>query len=1677
MGSVVMPGAAFTEIALAAAGTDSVAELRFEQPLRPSGRMGLQTLVRPSGDGDHSVVETYSTSANDATGDTTWARHFSARIVSPNSPTESPVDLEEQRSALHDSVSVDEFYASLANVGLEYGPSFRTVKALHYSSTAVLAHLSSTNDVRGYGLPPTVLDGAFHSLAICLLKDAADEGFVYLPTGIGRIDRLRNVEGDIWCHAVLKKAEGKSRWADLRLLDNDGRVLVVIEDLCVEKVSVAALRRISGSGAERLVTRLAWQPTRLASPVGRSTKWLLLRTTKECRLADGISTALVSDGHEVQQHVVSQNDGAPPLASLFGENQEWDGITWVFGDGANEDRATEDNIRGILKLLDEMAKAGCSDLACGLQLITTDGVVAGTDEPHAVRPDQAMFWGLGRVLGAERPNLRCRIVDVPSSGQGNAATASLVREIALTETQDSQFAVRGDQILVPRLEKFRRVPSKSQEYAAKPNHAYLVTGGLGMLGRQVAAWLVEKGACQVVLVSRRQPSDSAREFLDTLVEKGCDIVVHQEDVGDRSATEALFARFGRDLLPLCGVVHAAGVLDDGLLESQTWERFQTVLRAKKSAAELLDEFTADLDLDLFVLYSSAASILGSPGQSNYASGNAFLDGLAWRRRCRGLPALSINWGPWTEGMAANERLVQRLAMQGITPLTVAEAHQAMEALLASNETQAMVIDVDWSRLRRSMVGAPLSILDSVAGEKRVSGGSVSALVERLRGMERTPRRELLLTTIQGSLQSILSTPELPDTHRPLIEMGLDSLMAVEFGTDLQGMLGDQFSVNPAMLFDHPTIEAITDHVIEMIEENQEPAATTAEPSPSDPLASTTARREEIAIIGMSCRFPGANSVDEYWHNLIHGVDSVGEIPPDRWDIDRFYSETFEPGKMVSRQGGFLEDIGDFDPAFFNIAPQEACWIDPQHRMLLENTYHALEDAGVVQKKSDNKVGVFMGIMGQDYAFLPTLDDRQVIDGFKGAGLSHSAAVGRISYHFGFEGPSVAVDSASSSSLVALFQAVRSLQERSCNLAVAGGVNAILAPVNSLLMSKAGLLARDGRCKSFSANADGFGRGEGCGVVVLKRLSDAERDGDRILAVVKGAAVQHNGRASGITSPSGKAQVKVIEQALRDARVAPSEVQYLEAHGTGTEFGDTIELQAASTVYAKGRAKEDPLLVGSAKANVSHLEAAGGMTGLIKTVLAIQHGVIPPQIHFDEPSRQVPWDRLPIQVVRDATEWPKDAHPMAAVTALGLVGTNAHVIVGAPPTVDVEEEGQDALADEMHSHLLVLSAKSEAALGALRKNYARFFRDHSEVNLANVCYSAGARRQHHAHRFATICNSAETAIQQLEGTGSLRLSSGTHKNGQRRELHHGHTNPNRPTTCPRMAWLFPQLNRAESNLHAIEQLCHAYPAFAESIREFEHRTCRHLKWDSFVVQDALSWCSQEEACEYLSYVLQAAQARLWLSWGLEPDAVLGFGPGELVAAAVAGCVGFEDGLILAYERARLLHRDQPPLDEELDGFETIADQFNYYPPKLPLVATDTAELVPVHRSLGGTYWRQQLAAASEIESPLACLMGLGCERTLFFGWNGATTFDLPGIIRLGQHENAAISAKLALAEIYELGITPDFQAVYSGCNRQIVSLPKYPFEKQRYWITEIEQHMRPSPQQPKVRKHRETQGRT
>lgn len=1658
MGNVVLPGAGFVELALNAAEGSSLANLVFEQPLRPTGRTTMQTVVQKSE--EEQTLETFSLAADNKT----WTRNFAAKIVAAANDRPKPIDRSAIEAKLTETATADEFYAKMAELGLNYGPNFQTIESFRYSQDEVLTRLSTQGDIRGYTIPPTLLDGAFHSLAVGLLREESDH--LFLPVGVGRVHCFQAIEQSVWCHAKWNETEGKNRSADLVLFTDSGQVAAVIEQLQVQQVSVSALRQMSGAGVDRLVHELAWQNLRLPTSNTKEKIWLIVG---DHSLAKSVGDELEAKSHNVVRihlqsgaklsantdpQFVMDGQAIENWQSLFTalSNDESpytpDGIVWLLGDESeNADDQTQATITSLLNLAQTLLRRGQRRLECGLQLITTDAIAQLKKD--TANPFQTQYWGFGRVLGAEQPEFRCRLIDTQATETANHETITALVDILLTETEDNQLVIRGGQISSPRMKRvaLEKRAKDQPGLQARGDASYLITGGLGMLGRQAAKWLAAKGAGQVVLVSRRSPDEETQAFLNTVGELGCDVVVHSADLSDQTSVAEMIDRFGNKWKPLAGVIHAAGVLDDGLIDKQNWGRFERVLAPKVAGSMHLHELTKSLPLDFFILYSSAASVLGSPGQSNYATGNAFLDGLAHQRRAEGLPATSINWGPWTEGMADDERIQKQLALQGITPLAVAEAHSVMEKMLAADIVQATVMDVDWRRMKIGMGGESPAMLEGLVAGSRKSKKGDSALVGKLKKLRGAAQKELLVKTLQESLQGILDTPDPPEIDRPLIDFGLDSLMAVEFGTELQTMLGDDYSFGPTLLFDHPSIDAISDHVIELIgadsEEKPAAATTTEKETPTE----KSVAREDVAIIGMSCRFPGARNIDEFWQNLLNGVDSVGDIPPGRWDVERWYSPDREPGKMYCKQGGFIDDVDQFDAAFFNISEQEACWIDPQHRLLLENSYRALEHAGIpTSPLADSNVGVFMGIMGLDYAYLPQIEKEGVLESFQGGGLSHSAGVGRISYIFGFEGPSVSVDTASSSSLVALFQAVRSLQEGDCNMALAGGVNAILAPFNSLLMSKAGLMAPDGRCKSFSAEADGFGRGEGCGVVVLKRLSDAQRDGDNILAVVRGASVVHNGFSGGITAPNSKSQVRAINEALADANIAPSQVQYLEAHGTGTEYGDPMELNAAASVYGKGRKADSPLLVGSVKANISHLEAAGGSSGLIKTILALQHGVIPPQIHCDEPSPHIPWKRLPVAMVREQTNWPEAEERFAGITSLGLVGTNAHVILSSAPTpTSTIDDSSDEV--ERETKLLVLSARSEHALRDTTENFYDFVSKSDENLLADMAYTAGVGRRPYEHRLAVAFDSRDELLAKLKAGASgapLQNVSTALTNGKSHSQNGVSTGVAK--TSPKIAWLF---HDDATNLEPSRELYQSEPVYRSFIHELDERFSEHgvdfrlASWLTSETKDAPALPKTH------LFALQAGLVQLWRNWGIEPDAALGFGVGQYTATCAAGGMCFKDAAVLVFEGQRTLAMKDP----DYDAFESLADTLNFLPPNIPLICSLTGDIVPVHKALAGGYWRNHLQADPNRKAALAALAEQECDLTLHV--------DLPGdslpehsLASLRPDQPASRSLMHSLGELYVAGASPDFQAVDPSGNRRRIALPLYPFQKKRYWITEV-----------------------
>lgn len=667
-----------------------------------------------------------------------------------------------------------------------------------------------------------------------------------------------------------------------------------------------------------------------------------------------------------------------------------------------------------------------------------------------------------------------------------------------------------------------------------------------------------------------------------------------------------------------------------------------------------------------------------------------------------------------------------------------------------------------------------------------------------------------------------------------------------------------------------------------------------------------ARQEPIAIIGMGCRLPGGCATPEdYWTILRNGVDTVTTVPPDRWDIDAYYDpDPDAPGKMYMREGAFVEHVDQFDPLFFGIAPREAMSMDPQQRLLLECSWEALERAGYAPDRLPKQTGVFVGLSENDYGKLALPPDA-VASSYEGSGNSFCFAAGRLSYVLGVHGPSLTLDTACSSSLVAIHLAVQSLRNDECELALAGGAQLNLTPETFVLISKLRALAPDGRCKTFDAAADGFGRGEGCGIVVLKRLSRALADGNPIIALLRGSAVNHDGPSSGLTVPNKLAQERLIQQALQNARVDASTVSYLEAHGTGTALGDPIEIRAVDAVYGQGRTQ--PLLIGSAKTNIGHLEAAAGVAGLMKVALALQHGEIPAHLHFHQPNPYLNWADLPLTVPTQNTPWPTSTH-LAAVSSFGLSGTNAHVILEAAPA-EIAAPPTQSVSARTH-HLLTLSAKSDAALVALAERYTAYLTAHPAIDLATVCFTANTGRAHFAHRLSVTA----TTIGEL----SERLAAFQH--GDQTGLAVGHF---KDDAGPKVAFLF--TGQGSQYVNMGRQLYATEPIFRQALDQCDLILRPVLGLSILQVMYPNKEIGQAEQAKISDpgrhtpkskidetaytqpalFALEYALAQVWQAWGITPTVVMGHSVGEYVAACVAGIWSLEDALKLIAARGRLM----------------------------------------------------------------------------------------------------------------------------------------------------------------------------
>ncbi|MET9826557.1 type I polyketide synthase [Streptomyces sp. NPDC006349] len=1653
-GTVLFPGTGFVELAVQAGdqvGCAHLEELTLHAPLAlPTGQdTALQVVVGEADGGGRRTVDFYSrpetAGDSETTDQTPWQRHASGTLTAA-AAAPTATGMEQWPPPGAERIAADTLYDDMADQGYGYGPAFRGLRALWRRDGEVFADVALDDDTvldaPGFGLHPALLDAALQATDFA---QSNPDGSLRLPFAWSGVTLYSTGAGAV---RVRVRETGPDQ-VRLDLADGTGAPVASIESYVVRTISEEQLRA-ARAGRRDPLHQVRWTPLAAAEPRPEATGGTVVHHCPADLTPDRAAAA-----HTVLTSV---------LATV---------TAWL----ADEDHADD-----------------------RLVVVTRGAVQTRPDEDIDLA--QAPVVGLLRSAQAEHPG---RFVLVDSDGTDRSERAL---DAALA-TGEPEVALRAGRITVPRLHETPVTETAPDPATPSWNTegTVLVTGGTGGVGAHLARHLVTRhGIRHLLLTSRRGPeAPGVAPLVAELEAAGAAVTVEACDMADRDAVARLLDAIPGDR-PLTGIVHAAGVIDDGLVRDLTPERLATVLRPKADAAWHLHQLTADLDLTAFVLFSSTAALVDGPAQGNYAAANLFLDALAAHRHRHGLPATSVAWGLWTGtgGMEdlLDETSLQRIRRQGFRPLTAAEGLALLDASVASNLPVLVPVRLDHGALRRRGDDLPALLRGLVRTPARRTAARTATgddgPAARLAALPAAERAQALTELVRTHAADVLGhdSADAVGADRAFNEAGFDSLAAIELRNRLTTATGLRLSAT--LTFDYPSPRALAAHLADKF------ADTTATPSQAQPSpAATAADDDPVVIVGMACRFPGAvTSPEELWRLVSEGQDAIDLFPTDRdWPEDLHDPRPGVPGRSTADSGGFLYDAAQFDAEFFGISPREAKAMDPQQRLLLETAWETVERAGIdphTLRGSDT--GVFAGVMYHDWGLRlgPLPED---LAGYHGNGSLASVVSGRVAYTLGLEGPAVSVDTACSSSLVALHWAAQALRRGECSLALAGGVTVMSDPDTFIDMSRQGGLAADGRCKSFGADADGTGWGEGVGLLLLERLSDARRNGHHVLAVIRGSAVNQDGASNGLTAPNGPSQQRVIRKALSSAGLTAAEVDAVEGHGTGTRLGDPIEAQALLETYGQERPDSgEPLWLGSVKSNIGHAQAAAGVAGVVKMVMAMRHGVLPKSLHAEDPSPQVDWESGAVRLLSQPVAWPDNGHARrAAVSSFGISGTNAHLVL---------EAGDDAPSAATPpvttptAQPLVVSGRTPQALRAQAARLASFLEDLPGDLYGTAARSLATTRAALEHRAVLAPHDRTDAVRALnalaKGDPSADTAVDTVLDGK-------------------LAFLF--TGQGAQRLGMGRGLYEAFPVFAEAFDRVVGQL--DLPLTDVVWGGDAGRLERTEFVQPALFAFEVALFRLLESWGVRPDFVAGHSVGEIAAAHVAGVFSLADAARLVVARGRLMqalpeggamvavqatedevrplltgvvsiaavngptsvvvsgetgaveavaghftslgrktsrlkvsHAFHSPLMEPmLDDFRAVAQSLSYSVPVLPVVA--------VGEVTDPEYWVRHVRDAvrfadivRDLESrhvttyvevgPDAVLTALGeaCVDE-----ESAAAF-VP-LTRRDRPETDALPAGLGRA--YARGVTVDWRAFFGGDDSDWTDLPTYAFQHRRYWL--------------------------
>ncbi|MFI6475149.1 type I polyketide synthase [Streptomyces sp. NPDC050516] len=1497
-GTVLLPGTAFVEMALRAGdevGSVNLEELTLQAPLAlpATGGVQLRVEVGERDDAGRRSVEVHSRPDGEGTG-APWTRHATG-VLAQDGPAPSAWDPRVWPPTGAVSVDTDELYPALAAVGYQYGPAFQGARSVWKLGDEVYAEVALPQErhaeVAAFGIHPALLDAALHA---GLLPDA----------GAGREPgslRLPFVWSDVRLHATdatnvrVRLAPAGHDALVVEVADTEGALVASVGSLAMRPVDPGKLGG-ARDGHQDALFRMDWVTRAVQAAEGTPAgPWALVGN-------DGLGLGTVLGAAQLRRYAdLSALGGtieAPaatasrPELVLACHLPDADAAS-VEGSTSYDPAAARTELLKTLSLVQSwLADERFADMR--LAVITRGAVTArGTEQPDLAA---APVWGLLRTAQTENPD-RFVLVDLD---EDERSLRALPAALACGEPQ---FAVRGGEVLVPRLVRATADGGPAAPPVFDPAGTVLITGGTGTLGGLFARHLVtEYGVRRLLLVSRRGPAaHGADALVEELAALGATATVVACDVSDPEALSVLLEAIP-DEHPLTAVLHTAGALDDGLVSALTPDQMDAVLRPKADAAWHLHRLTRDRNLTAFVLFSSVMGAIGGAGQGNYAAANVYLDALAAYRRAQGLPATSLAWGLWDERSDLTGDLDQadlaRMARAGLLPLRSEEGLALFDAAVTLGEPTLVPTRLDTARLAQDGTGPLPAVLATLVRPRaarraaaRASAGGAGE--QRFAGMSAADAERELLVAVRAHTATVLghATPEAIRPDSKFKDLGFDSLSSVELRNRLSAAFGVRLS--PTAVFDHPNPAAMARYLRgELVGEA---------PSAARTVVTAAALDEPVAIVGMSCRLPGGvGSPEELWELVASGSHGIAGLPTDRgWDLEGLYDpDPDQRGKSYVREGGFLYGASEFDAGFFGIAPREALAMDPQQRVLLETTWEAFERSGIrPESVHGTPTGVFVGAMPQEYG--PLLHEApEGVDGLLLTGKTTSVLSGRLAYFLGLEGPAVTIDTACSSSLVALHQAAHALRQGECTFAVAGGVAVMATPGYLTEFSKQRGLAPDGRIKSYAASADGTGWSEGVGIVLLERLSDARKNGHQVLAVVRGSAINQDGASNGLTAPNGPSQERVIRQALANARLTPGEVDVVEGHGTGTKLGDPIEAQALLATYGQGRPEDQPLWLGSLKSNIGHSMAAAGVSGVIKMVMAMRHGVLPRTLNVDEPTPHVDWTAGAVELLTEEQPWPDTGRPRrAAVSSFGISGTNAHLIVEQAPvdgSVDVRGVVEPLV---VAGGVLpwVVSAKSRVALEAAAGRLLEHLDARPGVSPVEVGHVLAVGRSVFDHRAVVVGRE----LADFRG-GLSALAAG--------EPSAGVVTGSVSARDGKTVFVFPGQGSQWVGMGV--ELMAASPVFAEHLSACAAALEPYTGWNLIDVLRQVEGAPALEGDAVVQPALWAVMislARLWEHLGVVPDAVVGHSQGEIAAAHFAGVLSLEDAARIVALRSRALVR--------------------------------------------------------------------------------------------------------------------------------------------------------------------------